>query len=215
MTASSPRPKRSSKRKTAAPIHVAVSRDRLRHDERKFAETGNPLYVFAALRDVATSVVHTRGILDARTARERRETLEQMTVSLPGWIVGYLVSVATRLIPLKHGVAPSDWGGRWPHYPDAPKPRSISAEEASRHLLNVFGFTSRGRNMIDAYWREQQSWAILDAFMTEKERGASATEAKERVMDAFGIEDERTVRRHLARVMPKKPRRKPPKKRPE
>ena len=150
--------------------------------EAEWKRTGNPLWVWRALR------VAFRGA-------------EGNVHALPQWIADYLDAAAWKVSALGIGF---DHRGSTPPGPHAPLRRKLrKAEKPSDLLPDALGFTTMGRSVFAKDVTDQRNTDMAERYSHWLAQGCKPAEARAKVLEEQHRYDDRWLRRTLKAMGPK------------
>lgn len=169
--------------------------------EKRFKETGNPLYVWQALHTACVSLVD-------KQLRSKRYNLSPLSLQseVPDWCIWYLWAIAYDLSDIAHGRDPDSRAGaiaadddtyeRWR------EGGQLDLETRNRRAWKAFRLTRPGWSAFREYRSEQESAQARAAFDEARHMGRSVDDARIEAAAALGADDpyaydERELRRRM------------------
>jgi hypothetical protein len=144
--------------------------------EAEWKRTGNPLWIWRALR------IAFRGA-------------EGNIHALPQWIADYLDTTAWKVSSLGIGL---DHRGNTPPGPHAPSRRKLrKTEKPSDLLADALGFTTMGRSVFAKDVTDQRNLEAAERYNYWLAQGLKAPEARAKVLEEQSRSDDRWLRRML------------------
>jgi hypothetical protein len=170
-------------------------------EEASFKATGNPIYVWRAI--VLQNIYRLNTAIGVPGWRPG-DPLPPLL--LPAWCARYLAQVALAIDHLAWGLddttKPSTGDRDWRTNP------TLNARSALSRIAASLQFARHGWNAFDEFWRSERKIEIDDARSRFRSDGLSRQEADNKVLEVYGLADERNIRRHYAHARRHRGRRK-------